>query len=129
MTLLDQRIEDIVVGDDVDVERVVTNVPSGQELSKAWLTIKTAEADLDAAAVIQKAITSTPQAGVGQITDTGSGDTIGTIVFSLTAADTLLLGSTIVYYYDIQVKTDQAKVYTVEKGLLQLKKQITISSS
>src|SRR3954468_10819484 len=101
--------EDFVAGDDLDVRRSVTGVPSGQTLTKAWLTFKTNRFDTDGHALLQKIITSTPTTS-GQITDAGASGT-GTIVFQLTNVETLALPIDIDTPYDIKVLTSANKVY------------------
>lgn len=108
-------ITGLVIGNDFDFERTLTDVPVGAVLSKAWLTIKNNWWDADVDAIIQKAITSSANPGVGQITDTGA-DEIGTVFFQLTNTDTSLLYPDRIYWYDCQVKTNTGKIYTAEKG-------------
>lgn len=129
MLTLDDSTSPLVVGDDYDVEREVVNVPSGDALLEAWLTIKKSEFDPDADAVIQKHITETLSPGVGQITETGdSVGAVGNLVFQLTAADTALLDPYEQYSYDIQVKTINNKLFTRESGILVPQGQITRTS-
>jgi hypothetical protein len=112
-------ISGYVAGDDLDIERDVTSVIVSDPITKAWLTIKTSPTVLDASATLQKVITSAAVQGTGQITEDGSeaqGNGTATVIFALTAADTLALGTTTKYYYDIQVKTQAGKILTVETG-------------
>jgi hypothetical protein len=112
-------ISGYVAGDDLDIERDVTSVIVSDPITKAWLTIKTSPTVLDASASLQKVITSAAVQGTGQITEDGSeaqGNGTATVIFALTAADTLALGTTTKYYYDIQVKTQAGKILTVETG-------------
>lgn len=125
-------IEGYVAGDDLDIERDVTDVDVTDPLTKAWLTIKTAASVLDAAATLQKVITSNSVPGTGQITEDGSesqGDGTATLVFQLTAANTAALGTAIRYHYDIQVKTSSGKIYTFEIGRLQFTPGYTDATS
>ena len=107
-------IQGFAAGDDVDITRTVTGVPATQTLTLAWLTLKTNVADVDPG-LLQKAITSSPSAGVGQITDIGASGT-GTVLFQLTGTNTLALPSGTKIYYDVKVKTSAGKIYTVEQG-------------
>lgn len=108
-------IGDFGVNDDAAIERSVEGIPSGRTLKDAWLTVKTLPTDTDAAAILQKAITTTPTAN-GQVSDTG-GDGVGSVRFLLTPANTALLSD--VKYYDIQVALDNGETYTVERGKIQ----------
>lgn len=101
-------------GDDYDVIRTVTVIPSGDSIAKAWLTVKQNDTDLDASALVLLAIT-TASTAEGQITDSGAGDLSGAITFRLAPAHTRLIGTTL-RKYDIQVKSTNGKVYTVETG-------------
>ncbi len=110
MSNLKLAIIDGIKNDHKDVELTIKNIPSGQTLIKAWLTV------VDDAEVVLLATDISPTlTAFGQITDTGA-DGTGVIVFLLTPAQTSLF-SNIVRYYDVQVKLDPSnKVTTVEKG-------------
>lgn len=108
-----------IAGDDLDIERDVTGITVTDPLVKAWLTIKTSASILDASATVQKVITTVQVIGTGQITQDGSagnGNGTASMVFNLTAVDTALLGTTLRYFYDVQVKTSSGKIYTPDKG-------------
>jgi hypothetical protein len=123
--LLDKEIIDLVVGDDRDFEADVSGIPEDAELQTAWLTIKLNEEDDDSAAVVQKSITAEAEDGVGQITETGSSASTGHLVFQLTHEDTAELEAGVGYYYDIRVRTDTGKTFTVEHGRLIPRSAIT----
>jgi len=108
---------EITAGDDFDIIRTVTNIPSGQTVSSATLTIVRYEGD--SSAVIEKEITSTLNSA-GQITDTGA-DTTGSFYFILTSVDTSLLKPGNTYYYDIEIITNASKKYTAETGTINVK--------
>lgn len=115
------EIAGFIAGDDLDIERDVTGVVISDPLVKAWLTIKTAPGILDVSATLQKIITTTAQLGVGVIAQDGStsnGDGTASMVFQLTGTETAALGTTIKYYFDIQVKSAAGKIYTPEVGRL-----------
>lgn len=115
-------IEGYIAGDDLDIERDVTGVTVSDPLVKAWLTIKTAPSVADPG-TLQKVITTSLVVGTGQITQDGSeedGNGVASLLVQLTAANTTTLGTTIRYFYDIQVKTSSGKVYTVEVGRIQM---------
>lgn len=125
--LRDSDGNEIVRGNDFDVIRTITDVPEGTTLTKAWLTIKQYETQLDAEAVLQKVITSVLTPGVGQITDTGADET-ASVIFQLTNANTLLL-TAYMYFYDIKVLTASGVLRTVEKGTILPQNQITLATS
>jgi len=125
-------IEGFFSGDDLDIERDVTGITVSDPLIKAWLTIKTAPSVADAQATIQKVITTIQVIGTGQITQDGSalnGNGTASMVFNLTAVNTALLGTGRKYYFDVQVKTLSDKVYTPDKGTIQLTQGITDATS
>lgn len=127
MANLSGIITGYVAGDDIDVTRTVPGIPATQTLSLAWMTFKTNVTDADPG-LLQKAITPSASAGVGQITDTGASGT-GTLLFQLTAANTLALASGVNLHYDIKVKTSAGKVYTVEQGIYNTMPRITTATS
>lgn len=115
-------IQGYFAGDDLDIERDVTGVQPSDALIKAWLTIKPSHATLDASATVQKIITTAAVPGTGQITEDGSdlqGNGTASIIFQLTAANTNALGTSR-YFYDVQVKTASGKIYTTDKGSIQM---------
>jgi hypothetical protein len=122
MADLNARIDDLVVGDDYDIVRDIIDVPVSQNLAEAWLTIR--ENHWTTTVVIQKHITVDISGG-GIIVDTGDGDTVGQIRFTLFGTDTILLHEFYEYSYDIQVKTNLGKIYTPESGILVAHASIT----
>lgn len=121
------EIKDFTAGDDLEVQRTVTGVPTGQTVDKAWLTVKAAAADADPG-IFQKAITTTDVPGTGRITDAGSSGT-ATLRFDLTAANTALLTAGTEYFYDVQVKTSGGKIYTVESGKMIARRSVTAATT
>lgn len=116
MPTLDARIDNIVAGDDIQITRTITSIPSGAALTDAWFTVKEHPDDADSAAIIDKQITTADVPGTGQITDDGSGDQTGTVRFDLKDTDTALLIPGRDYYFDVQVKTDGGAIYTPTAG-------------
>lgn len=119
-------------GDNLQVERDVTGVPTGDPLVKAWMTFKVDASVLDASATLQKIITVNAVQGTGQITQNGSelqGNGTATTIFQLTAADTALLGSERTYFWDIQAKTVAGDIYTPDKGSIKLDQGYTDATS
>ncbi len=128
-----QVIEGVVEGDDLDIgPKAVANVDPNDPLVKAWLTIKAKAADADPG-VLQKVITTASVPGTGQITANGDathGNGTAQVLFQLTGADTLALGSKIRYVFDIQVKTTAGKIFTaLSDGRLQFDQGITTATS
>lgn len=130
-TRLKAHLRGQVSGDRFGVNRTVTKIPAALTMTKAWLTLKTNATDLDAAAVLQKTITSSFVAGSGQITDTGHdvvgppADRVGTLAFIVTEAESLQLGSARIYLHDIQIKFSDNSIGTLEIGDLLLDRGVT----
>lgn len=112
-------IDGFAVGDDLlirrTIDRTLSNLPNGVDVTDAWMTIKAAITDLDAAAIVDKQVTTTDTPGTGQIEDDGGGDVDPVIRFDLTDIDTRAI-STVHRKYDIQVKVTGGGIYTGEKG-------------
>lgn len=121
-------IDSFVVGDDLEIERNVSGIPTAQTITTAWLTIKRAFKHADSNAVIQKVITTTNDDTKGVILDNGASGT-ATIVFYLTPEETLLLNPYSSYVYDIQVETSAGKISTPEVGTITANPQVTITTS
>lgn len=133
MSALTGIITGIVAGDDLDVTRTVTDVPSGQTLNKAWLTFKTNVSDADPG-LLQKTITSSAVVGQGQITDIGDGTGAlpvgtGSLLFQLGGVNTSALPVGSAVLYDVKVLTSASKIYTVEQGKYFSTARITTATS
>lgn len=122
---LNNVIQDIVLGDALEITRTITNIDTNDLLVRAWLTLKRVEdqRDDDQEALISKEITTVDNPGVGQITDDGASDGIGGVRFDIRNADYGLgvaggIKPFIPYNYDIQVQTVAGLIYTPEKGTL-----------
>jgi len=104
-------------------------LPTNSQVSKAWLTIKANETDLDVNAIIQKEITTVLATGEGHITDSGSVDGIAAGFFNMLETETIDITPLTPMYYDIQLlllMTDATtRVATVEKGSVQTLQGIT----
>lgn len=122
MSDLAVEITGFVVGDDLEIQRTVTDLLAPIEV--AWLTVKHHPGQPDEEARLQKRITTTNYPGTGYITDTGGPDVDGDLRFDLTQADTEGLG-TRRYVHDIQIRLTSGMVYTIEKGTIQLEADIT----
>ena len=123
-------IADHVRGNDLDVIRTVTVVPTGQTLTDAWFRVNAVTGSTQ---VFQKAITPTLVAGEGQIEDTGAGDGTAIIRFEITHTNSeLLTGGTaaapVLHPYGIQVKTSGGKIYEFEQGVIEVVDQIVLAT-
>lgn len=126
MPTFDGQINLFVKGDDLDVIRTVTNIPAGQTVTQAWLTVKAAGGGADPG-IFQKDIDSIEDAAQGHITDNGSGDGTAVLKFYLTGTNTKLLTPGQSYDYDIQIKTSANKHYTPEIGKLSCVAEVTLA--
>jgi len=122
MSNLAVEITGFVVGDDLEIQRTVTELLAPIEV--AWLPVKRHPGQSDEEARLQKRITTTNDPGTGYITDTGGPDIDGDLRFDLTQADTANLG-TRKYVHDIQIRLTSGMVYTIEKGTIQLDSDVT----
>ncbi len=120
------EITGFVVGDDLEVRRAVTDLPAAVET--AWLTLKHYPNQPDAEAKLQKRITTMDVPGTGQVVEAGGPGTDGDLRFDLTQDDTTRLGSRR-YVHDIQVKLVTGKIFTIEKGTVQLTAGVTESTA
>jgi hypothetical protein len=117
MTSVRTDITDWPVGNSRQFDRDVTNVAPGRSLAKAWLTVKRNPEDTDAAAALQGTITPVTS-GDGTITDTGAGDTVAHVTFTISAAKALVLRASQTYWWDISVLDDSGHKETLEWGQL-----------
>jgi len=124
MANLSASISDVVAGDDYEITRTITDIPASDEIVTAWLTCKADIDDADNEALFQKEITGSDVPGTGQITDTGA-DGTGAVRFDLVPDDTVLPTPGTAAVYDIQILTDDGKVYTVEIGTITTTQGVT----
>ena len=113
-------ITNFVVGDDLDIERTVDNIPSGQTVDNAWFTVRFYERS--SAIILQKQINTT-LSDDGVIGSTVSGSAV--LTFTLSGGNTILFEPENNLHYDIQIATSADKIYTPEKGIVRGKIQIT----
>ena len=116
------EITGFVAGDDLEIRRTVTDLPS--PIESAWLTLKHYPSQPDDEAKLQKKIATTDVPGTGHIVEPGGPGTDGDLRFDLTQADTTSLGAK-QYVHDIQIKLATGKVYTIERGTLELTAGVT----
>jgi len=123
-----QRTIELVEGDNLKITRTIRNIPPGDSLAKAVMTLKANITDADPG-VLQKSITTTDVPGTGQITDSGASDLVGAVRFDFVTADTVTTLDPRDYLYDITVKTTLAAQYTVERGVFTVPTQITTTTT
>lgn len=121
----DDRIDSFSPGDDVDVRRIVTDLPTGQTVTNAWLTIKEKLEQMDTEAIISKAITTANQSGIGHIEDDGAGDLSATLRFDLREIDTKLLKPLRAYHHEVKIRTNANKVSRPFVGLTIAEDRVT----
>ena len=102
----------LVTGDSFTLQVTVGGLPLTVTLTKAWMTVKTLQADADPG-IFQKAITTTAVTDVGQITDDGTDSTTAVLQFDCTVVDTALLTALSQYFWDCQVRCSDGTVHTV----------------
>ena len=124
MPTLDAEISGFVRGNDLSIRRDILDVPDGQTIAQAWMTIKEELEDVDADAILQKVISLVNQVGTGHIEDSGVSGT-GTVRFDLIRANTLLLRAGRLYHFDVQLKTSANFVYTPLKGTIMAVERVT----
>lgn len=118
-----------VRGNDLDITRTVSVIPTGQTAQDAYLRVN---APTGGTQLFEKHITSTLVSGQGQIEDTGSGDGIAIVRFEITATNSLLMtpGGTatapVNYPYGIEIRTSAGKVYEFEQGVIPVVEQIVV---
>ncbi len=122
MSDLTAAITGFVVGDDLEIRRAVTELVAPIEV--AWLTIKRHPAQPDDEARLQKRITTANVPGAGQVVTAGGPHVDGDLRFDLTPEDTASLGTRRLVH-DIQIRLTTGKVYTIEKGTIQLVVDVT----
>lgn len=122
-------ISNLVQGDFRQVPFTIPNVPTSGALSKAWLTVKANEDDIDINALFQKIITTVLDLDQGHITADGAGVGVAAGFFNILSDDTFELTPLEVYYYDIQLMFTMAdastRIETPEKGTISVLKGIT----
>lgn len=125
MPTFQAKISGFVVGDDLELYRTITAIPSGQILQTAWFTVKKTFAATYTNALIRKRITNTQSLSSGWIEDTGSTSLVGILRFYLSPEDTLTLHPQSEYPYDIQIALDNGDIYTPETGVIVALPQVT----
>ena len=117
MSDLSVVISGYVVGDDLEIRRTISGLPS--PIAIAWLTVKRYSEQEDTDAAVKKMITTTDVPGTGRIVEAGGVGVDADLRFDLVPADTRLLGA-LSWIHDLQIELDNAKIYTVEIGTIDL---------
>ncbi len=108
------------------IDRDVDNVPSGDSLAKAYLTVKRNPEMTDLEALFQCTITpvSSPD---GLITDTGAGDNTGHVRFTVSGAKAAF--RYIDYWYDLKVVSVAGEAETLLWGRIVPAMSVTAAST
>jgi len=120
----DQTIRGLAKGTTYQITRTVTDIPDGQTLSNAWLTIKRRTLDADADAKVSKSITEDSTLDIGIITNPSPPDGTAVIEFNIAASDWDAMNAGTLYFYGIKVKTSSDVVDIVETGTIILQPEI-----
>lgn len=118
MTKVGVKIKNVVIGDELRIQRTYTGLPAGSIITKAWLTVKKKEKDPDASALFPSKVITASATSAGQITDA---DTTGgdlAMFFDLSKTDTGAAKPDLEYVYDVQVKRSSGEIHTLEKGTI-----------
>ncbi len=106
-------------GDSPSIRRTIrrhrSKLADGVTVTKAWLTIKTAFADVDNDALVQKEITTVDAPGTGRIENDGTGNVNPVLRFDLAVADTIAIGTT-ARYFSIDVVLSTGGNHALESG-------------
>lgn len=114
-------INNFVVGDNLDIQRSVSNIPTGQSIQEAIFTLRLYQRS--STIILQKTISGTlSDSGVVYPTYSGTCE----FVFTLLAEDTAKIEPDNDLYYDIQLRTNVDKIYTPELGRMRGAIQITV---
>jgi hypothetical protein len=124
MTKTGMKIDPVVIGDDFQVTRIYTGLPTNITIDMAWFTVR--ETEVSPAALIQKIITPTESIS-GHIVMANTQLGYLEMFFDATRGETINanLGG---YVYDIQVRTTLNKIYTMEKGTITFISGVTSAS-
>lgn len=121
MANFEGSITNFVAGDNLTLERTITLV-SGSSISHAWFTVKRSYSDSDDDAIIQKAITTVTQSGIGVVDDSDH------FIIYVLPAETALLTPYSNYRYDMQVRLNTGDISTQELGIITALPQVTQST-
>lgn len=125
MAAINQVISKKVAGDDIRVDRTYPDLPSGETVNKAYLTVKQRESDADPG-IFQITITGTLTSS-GHVTDGATPDV--SLFFNILKTQSALLKPLVSYFYDVQLHTADGDIWTAEKGTITLERGITLATS
>lgn len=108
------HIRDAIHGSNYQINRSITDVPTGQTIEKAWLTMKRNLTDSDVNSAMQKIISTADVVGTGQITNPSDGNC--TVRFDLHGSDWDRVVAGNMYEFDIQLKTSDGYIYPAVLG-------------
>src|SRR5689334_20862071 len=112
---LNGRISGFTNDSDASFAWIVTGVPAGAFIASARFVVKPSQISPDSAIIISKVVTTSDNAGVGQVEDDGA-DTIGRVRIDMTPSDSALLTPLTEYAYWIQITLNTGQKTTLEKG-------------
>lgn len=108
-------IDDFTVGDTYKLNRTIPNVPNGQLVTDAYLTVKASTTDNDASAMFALHIT-TDETTHGMVANYD--DESATLSFIVLPADSAMMYGSETYLYDIHITLDSGEKYGLESGKL-----------
>lgn len=117
LTKVGIKIKNFVIGDRKGIDRIYTGLLPGTTIDKAWLTVKKKEKDADANALIRKIITTIDDPA-GVISQASTSDGKLAMRFDVDMTESALAKPLYEYYYDVQVKTDEGGIHTLEIGTM-----------
>ena len=126
MSDLGVSISGFVVGDDLEINRTITGLPSA--IATAWLPVKREPTQEDGDAILSKTITTGDVPGTGQIETAGGPGVDGVLRFDLEPADTRALGA-LEWIHDIQIELSNGALYTVEIGTIELTMDVRLTAT
>lgn len=115
------KIKNKVRGDDIPIIRRYVDLPEGDPVIKARLTVKSNTTTSDPG-IFQLTITPIEQPS-GVIEDGTTPEVL--LTFIISKINSLLMSASVTYLYDIQVDTEGGRTYTCEKGTIKLEEQVT----
>lgn len=127
MTAFNNSLKPIVRGDTRKIERTFTGLPTGETITKAWLTVKTTPSVSDPG-LFQVEITTSATSS-GQITDASSSDGQIAMYFIISGTNSALATGGAEYIYDIQVKTSTDTIHTLVMGTVTFFDGVTAATS
>ncbi len=110
-------MDELMIGTDYSVRRIIRGIPDNLTLEEAWLTVKENVTKTDAQAIFQRHVNGTPSAE-GEIIADGGSDGVADIIFYMIPANTILLTPFKNYLFDIQVELSDGRFYAADEGVV-----------